>query len=124
MLNFGDSAMRIEEIAKVDLSKKWVVFNRDEFEVIEKDPALVRWFKMVFHILTCCCVDVYGHIRIDRIAEKIFQKFEEDFKKDHNKRRHYQRLVDHLLKHPESPIITYRKALSDLQYRLSTYARR
>lgn len=90
--------MRIDQLSQVDFTNKWLVCTKlGAIHVTERDPLFVRWIKTVFQILTWCLFDVYGHVRINRVAEGLFTHFKVDYKIHPPSRVFYIAVIENLL---------------------------
>lgn len=108
--------MKIDDLQKIDFTSHWLTCSRTgEINVQPKDPFWLRWLKTAFQVLTFCVFDVYGHVKIKRVAEGLFAHLKKDFETDRSCRKKYVLIVDTLLQLSKKPIKTDRRALVEIK---------
>ena len=108
--------MKVEKLTQIDYNTHWITCSSlGKLGVAPKDPIWLRWVKMVFQVLTLYCFDLYGHVRVDKVAKGIFAKFQ----KDPSRKADYLKLINKLLAVSESPINTGRKDLIEIRDKIT-----
>lgn len=115
--------MRIDELATVDFSQNWLACSRyGELYLAGKHHKALRWIYTLLTVITLGCIDFYAHIRINRVANALFDGFKKDYINRPDARRYYLKVMDNLLLENMTPIATYRTALQNLRAKVGTYS--
>lgn len=95
-------------LKEVDFNQNWLALDQNnQLYATPKEWRIVRWVKHLIQILSCGCYTLYDHVRVDRVANVIFEEFQ---RLKRTGKEDLLEAVEHLLESRES-IKTHRKEL-------------
>jgi len=112
----------IYALLKMDFTKYWLVCTRTgQIRVVQKDPTILRWVKSLLYIFSFGLLDVYGHIKIERVVKGIYAHFERDYAISPEAKNLYIELVTNLDETRNDMGKVNSRRLEELKTKISAY---
>lgn len=114
--------LTIEMLARVDFTDHWLTCSREgALKIVPKDPMILRWFKTILSICSFSFFDIYGHVKISRVAQGLFDHFKKDYATSPASKELYIQVINNLLEARNHLGKTSRRTLLALGEKVSAY---